>query len=60
MLVSHGNLDYRVPPGAKFLYFPDGNYWILKPGNSKVWYQTVFAFLAQHVRDEPWRRPHLL
>jgi dipeptidyl aminopeptidase/acylaminoacyl peptidase len=75
MLVIHGNLDYRVPLGealrlwwdlkrhqvpAKFLYFPDENHWILKPGNSKVWYQTVFAFLAQHVRDEPWRRPHLL
>jgi dipeptidyl aminopeptidase/acylaminoacyl peptidase len=75
MLVIHGNLDYRVPLGealrlwwdlkrhqvpAKFLYFPDENHWILKPGNSKAWYQTVSAFLAQYVRDEPWRRPHLL
>jgi dipeptidyl aminopeptidase/acylaminoacyl peptidase len=75
MLVIHGNLDYRVPIGealrlwwdlnrnqvpAKFLYFPDENHWILKPGNSKVWYETIFAFLARHVRDEPWRRPPLL
>jgi dipeptidyl aminopeptidase/acylaminoacyl peptidase len=75
MLVIHGSLDYRVPVGealrlwwdlnqhqvpAKFLYFPDENHWILKPGNAKVWYETVFAFLAQHVRDEPWRRPPLL
>jgi hypothetical protein len=22
-----------------------------------VWYQTVLAFLAQHVRGEEWRRP---
>jgi len=75
MLVIHGSLDYRVPIGealrlwwdlnrhqvpAKFLYFPDENHWVLKPGNAKVWYETVFAFLAEHVRDEPWRRPPLL
>jgi dipeptidyl aminopeptidase/acylaminoacyl peptidase len=75
MLVIHGSLDYRVPIGealrlwwdlnrnqvpAKFLYFPDENHWILKPGNVKVWYETIFAFLAEHVRDEPWRRPPLL
>jgi dipeptidyl aminopeptidase/acylaminoacyl peptidase len=75
MLVIHGSLDYRVPVGealrlwwdlnrhqvpAKFLYFPDENHWVLKPGNVKVWYETVFAFLAEHVRDEPWRRPPLL
>jgi dipeptidyl aminopeptidase/acylaminoacyl peptidase len=44
----------------KFLYFPDENHWILKPGNSKVWYETVLAFLAHHVRGEDWRRPELL
>jgi len=46
--------------GAKFLYFPDENHWVLSPGNAAVWYQTVSAFLAQHVRGEPWRRPELL
>jgi dipeptidyl aminopeptidase/acylaminoacyl peptidase len=46
--------------GAKFLYFPDENHWVLTPGNATVWYQTVSAFLAQHVRGEPWRRPDLL
>ena len=48
------------PPGngrAKFLYFPDENHWVLKPGNVAVWYETVFAFLAQHVLGEPWQRP---
>jgi dipeptidyl aminopeptidase/acylaminoacyl peptidase len=75
MLIIHGDRDYRVPVGealrlwtdltsrsreAKFLYFPDENHWIMKPGDVLVWYETVFAFLAQHVRGEPWRRPELL
>jgi dipeptidyl aminopeptidase/acylaminoacyl peptidase len=46
--------------GSKFLYFPDENHWVLGPGNSLIWYETVFAFLAQHVLGEPWHRPGLL
>ena len=75
MLVIHGNKDYRVPVGealrlwwdlsrhgaqAKFLYFPDENHWILTPGNARIWYETIFAFLAQHVLGQPWERPALL
>ena len=75
MLVIHGDKDYRVPIGeglrlwydlqkrgvpSKFLYFPDENHWVLTPGNAKVWYETALAFLAEHVLDEPWRRPELL
>jgi dipeptidyl aminopeptidase/acylaminoacyl peptidase len=75
MLVIHGDHDYRVPVGealrlwsdlklhgkeARFLYFPDENHWVLKPGNVRAWYQTVFAFLAEHVLGEPWERPDLL
>ncbi|HZB49530.1 MAG TPA: S9 family peptidase [Mycobacteriales bacterium] len=75
MLVIHGDKDYRVPIGealrlwqdlgrfsvpAKFLYFPDENHWVLSPGHAKVWYETVQAFLAQHVLGEEWRRPELL
>jgi dipeptidyl aminopeptidase/acylaminoacyl peptidase len=75
MLVIHGNKDYRVPVSealrlwwdlsrygaeAKFLYFPDENHWILTPGNARVWYETVFAFLAEHVLGRPWERPALL
>jgi dipeptidyl aminopeptidase/acylaminoacyl peptidase len=52
-LKRHGN-------EAKFLYFPNENHWILGPGNAGVWYETVAAFLAQHVLDEPWQRPGLL
>jgi dipeptidyl aminopeptidase/acylaminoacyl peptidase len=46
--------------GAKFLYFPDENHWVLTPGNATIWYETVLAFMAQHVLGEPWRRPALL
>ena len=75
MLVTHGDKDYRVPIGealrlwgeltrhgveGKFLYFPDENHWILTPGNATVWYETVFAFLGQHVLGQPWQRPKLL
>jgi len=75
MLIIHGDRDYRVPIGealrmyadlagrgkqARFLYFPDENHWILKPGDIRVWYETVFAFLAEHVLGEEWRRPDLL
>ena len=39
-----------------------GEKWLrdLTPGNATVWYETVFAFLAQHVLGEKWRRPELL
>ncbi len=75
MLVIHGDKDYRVPVSeglrlwwdlsrhgleAKFLYFPDESHWILTPGNARIWYETVFAFLAQHVLGQEWVRPALL
>jgi dipeptidyl aminopeptidase/acylaminoacyl peptidase len=75
MLVIHGDKDYRVPIGealrlwwdlvfrsvhARFLYFPDENHWVLKPGDVQVWYDTVLAFLAEHVLGEEWQRPELL
>jgi len=41
----------------RFLYFPDENHWVLKPQHAIVWYETVFAFLGQHVLGEEWRRP---
>ncbi|WP_214320254.1 S9 family peptidase [Nonomuraea sediminis] len=75
MLVIHGDKDYRVPIGeglrlwwdlqrsgveSKFLYFPDENHWVLKPGNAVAWYETVLAFLAQHVLGQEWKRPDSL
>ncbi|MEW6876156.1 alpha/beta fold hydrolase [Trueperella pyogenes] len=46
--------------GHKFLYFPDENHWVLKPSNSMVWYQTVMAFVDQHVLGKEWTKPELL
>jgi len=75
MLVIHGDKDYRVPIGeglrlwwdlqrkgveSKFLYFPDENHWVLGPGDAKVWYSVVFAWLAQHVLGEKWEQPDLV
>ncbi len=75
MLVVHGDKDYRVPLGealrlwwelqrrgveSKFLYFPDENHWVLKPGNVVVWYDAVRAWLDTYLRGEPWRQPALL
>jgi dipeptidyl aminopeptidase/acylaminoacyl peptidase len=62
-LVIHGALDYRVPDAqglayyntlkalkvdARLLWFPDENHWILKPRNSKLWYQEYFGWLRKH------------
>ena len=75
MLVTHGELDYRVSIGqglklwtdlrrhgveSLFLYYPDENHWILKPGNIRLWYATVLNFLDHHVLDQEWVKPDLL
>jgi dipeptidyl aminopeptidase/acylaminoacyl peptidase len=59
MLVVHGEQDYRVPVGEAFqlfntlqlrgvpselLYFPDEFHFVLKPQNSKLWYETVLGW----------------
>jgi dipeptidyl aminopeptidase/acylaminoacyl peptidase len=59
-LVVHSELDYRVPVTqgmelftalqrrgipSEFLYFPDEGHWVLKPQNSKLWYDTVRDWL---------------
>jgi dipeptidyl aminopeptidase/acylaminoacyl peptidase len=44
----------------RFLYFPDENHWVLTPGHTALWYETVFAFLATHVHGVPFRVPELL
>ena len=64
-LVSHGELDYRVPIGegfqlftalqrrgipSKMLYFPDEGHWVLKPQNSKLWFQTVGDWFDQWLK----------
>jgi dipeptidyl aminopeptidase/acylaminoacyl peptidase len=64
-LVVHGELDYRVPVGEGFqlftalqrrgvpsrlLYFPDEGHWVLKPQNSKLWFQTVGDWFDQWLK----------
>jgi dipeptidyl aminopeptidase/acylaminoacyl peptidase len=64
-LVSHGELDFRVPIDqglqlftalqrrgvpSKLLYFPDEGHWVLKPQNSKLWYQTVGDWFDQWLK----------
>jgi len=64
-LVTHGELDYRVPIGqgqqlftalqqmkvpSKLVQFPDEGHWILKPQNSQFWYQTVIDWLNQYTK----------
>lgn len=60
IMVTHGELDYRVPYDqgmaafnaaqmmgvpAKMLLFPDENHWILKPQNSVFWYREFIDWL---------------
>jgi dipeptidyl aminopeptidase/acylaminoacyl peptidase len=64
-LVTHGELDFRVPIGegfqlfttlqrrgvpSKLLYFPDEGHWVLKPQNSKLWFETVSAWFDQWLK----------
>jgi dipeptidyl aminopeptidase/acylaminoacyl peptidase len=58
-LVARTKTDSGELP-HKLLYFPDENHWILTPQHIKVWYETVFAFLAHHVLGEDWAPPAIL
>ncbi len=64
-LVVHGQLDYRLDVSegfqlfttlqrlkvpSKMLYFPDEGHWVLKPQNSRLWYQTVNAWVDQWLK----------
>ena len=70
-LVIHGALDYRVPDAqglayystlkalnvpARLVFFPDENHWILKPQNSRLWYQEYFAWLGKYIGKGPTKR----
>jgi dipeptidyl aminopeptidase/acylaminoacyl peptidase len=64
-LVTHGELDFRVPIGeglqlftalqrrgvpSRLLYFPDEGHWVLKPQNSRLWFQTVGDWFDQWLK----------
>ena len=70
-LVIHGALDYRVPDAqglmyyctlksknvpARLVFFPDENHWIVKPQNSRLWYQEYFAWLKKYIGAGPSKR----
>lgn len=62
-LWSELNAHFAAEDGSmphRFLYFPDENHWILKPQHAVVWYETVFAFLAEHVLGEKAKLPEVL
>ena len=61
-LVVHGQNDYRLDVSegfqlfttlqrlkvpSKMLYFPDEGHWVLKPQNSRLWYNTVNDWVDQ-------------
>jgi dipeptidyl aminopeptidase/acylaminoacyl peptidase len=61
-LVTHGELDYRVPVGqglqlftalqvknvpSKLVLFPDEGHWILKPRNSLYWYRSFLDWIGE-------------
>jgi dipeptidyl aminopeptidase/acylaminoacyl peptidase len=66
ILVVHGQLDYRLDVSegfqlfttvqrlkipSKMLYFPDEGHWVLKPQNSRLWYQTVNDWVDQWTKN---------
>lgn len=64
LLITHGEMDYRVLIGqgeemftalqkmgveSKFIRIPDEGHWILKPQNSKFWYEQQLDWMKQHL-----------
>ena len=67
ILVVHGQLDYRLDVSegfqlfttvqrlkipSKMLYFPDEGHWVLKPQNSRLWYQTVNGWVNEWTKGK--------
>ncbi|MGQ9617843.1 MAG: prolyl oligopeptidase family serine peptidase [Candidatus Aminicenantia bacterium] len=64
-LVSHGELDYRVPVTeglqfyttlqrkgvpSKLIYFPDEDHFISKPKNAEIWWKEVLSWLDKYLK----------
>jgi len=64
-LVTHGELDFRVPIGeglqlftalqrqgvpSKMVYFPDEGHWINRPANAALWYHEFIAWMDRWVK----------
>jgi dipeptidyl aminopeptidase/acylaminoacyl peptidase len=65
-LVTHGELDFRVPIGeglqlfttlqrlevpSRLVYFPDEGHWINRPANSALWYREFIAWMDRWVKN---------
>ena len=65
ILITHGELDYRVPVEqgmaafnaarmmgvpAEMVLFPDENHWINKPQNSILWNRYFFSWIEKYCR----------
>jgi dipeptidyl aminopeptidase/acylaminoacyl peptidase len=72
-LVTHGELDYRVPFGnglelygilqamripSRLVVFPNENHWVLSPQNSIYWYYEFHAWLARYLGLPAPEKPH--
>ena len=44
----------------RLLLFPDENHWVLTPQHAALWYETVLAFLDEHLRGHAFETPQLL
>lgn len=64
-LVTHGELDFRVPIGealqlfttlqrlevpSRLVYFPDEGHWINRPANAALWYREFIRWMDTHVK----------
>jgi hypothetical protein len=59
--VGEGDRLYRRPSAlVQILVADQAIRHVVTPGSAIVWYETVIAFLAEHVLDEEWQRPELL
>jgi dipeptidyl aminopeptidase/acylaminoacyl peptidase len=67
-LVVHNQQDFRVPVTqgfeyyttlrmlgvpARLLYFPDENHFVLKPQNSRLWYNEFFGWIGKYAAPGP-------
>ena len=51
---GHGESPHR------FLYFPSEHHWVVAPQHTKLWYEVVIGFLAEHVLGEAAELPEIL
>jgi hypothetical protein len=53
-------VDVMVLSPASPSFLPERSGSVATPGSAQVWYETMLAFLAEHVQGHDWQRPGLL